>query len=176
MNTPHSRLIAEALELDIRLNKLKAFIDSPGFEALSPIHRDLLVMQRGAMDGLLSILHVRSKVFKAEEERSRNAAGQARHGDPARVIVPTVGRKVWYWPSDLDVRVHGMATMPGDPVDATIIAVSGLRCVNLHVIDAVGGAHARPSCALSQPGDSPPEDGGFAAWMPYQVGQATKAR
>lgn len=177
MHTPQSRVSAEAIEVAARLKKLVAFIDGPGFSALSAAHRDLLVLQRGAMDNLLKILSMRITAFKAEgtQPDETSTAAPVTH-DPAKVIEPTVGRKVWYWPSDSDVQADGMTTMPGDPADATIIAVHGTRCVNLYVIDAMGQVYVKPSCLLIQPGDETPPAGGFAAWMPYQVGQASKAR
>lgn len=66
MHTPQSRVSAEAIEVAARLKKLVAFIDGPGFSVLSAAHRDLLVLQRGAMDNLLKILSVRIIAFKAD--------------------------------------------------------------------------------------------------------------
>ena len=40
MHTPQSRVSAEAIEVAARLKKLVAFIDGPGFSALSAAHRD----------------------------------------------------------------------------------------------------------------------------------------
>lgn len=100
-------------------------------------------------------------------------------------IIPTVGRKVWFNPSSLDLRPFpgssdslgqrpAMTRRVADqPFDATILAVFGVNCVNLQVIDHVGVAHFVSSVYLLQPGEERPS-GGFAEWMPYQVGQAAK--
>lgn len=88
------------------------------------------------------------------------------------MITPTVGRKVWYRPSDADKSAHGMATVGPQPLDATIIAVWNDACVNLSVIDANGRQHTRLSAILWQDGDMP--TGAYAEWMPYQVKQADK--
>jgi hypothetical protein len=93
------------------------------------------------------------------------------------MIVPTVGRKVWYRPSEQDKA--GVADTPmevnGDePLDATVIAVWGDRLVNLAIFDIYGTLHARRSVPLLQDGDARPHGGRFAEWMPYQTAQAAK--
>ena len=93
---------------------------------------------------------------------------------------PTVGRKVWYRPSDPDVsdnaerRPH-MEVFAGQPLDATIVAVLGARRVNLVVFDIFGIQHTRLQVTLVQEGDEVPKDRGYAEWMPYQLGQAKPA-
>ena len=69
MHTPQSRVSAEAIEVAARLKKLVAFIDGPGFSALSAAHRDLLVLQRGAMDNLLKILSMRTPLSRPRAPR-----------------------------------------------------------------------------------------------------------
>lgn len=89
------------------------------------------------------------------------------------IIKPTVGRKVWYRPSKSDqMGPVPMQATPGQPLDATVIAVWGDRCVNLLVIDMVGRPFPVPSVTLVQPDDDAPADGRYAEWMPYQQGQA----
>lgn len=95
------------------------------------------------------------------------------------IIQPTVGRRVWYFPSEYD---RGLGTikplnsvMHADgvqPCDAGICYVHSTRMINLSVTDHNGVQHARTSVKLLQDGDEVPEGGGYAMWMPYQVGQA----
>jgi hypothetical protein len=66
------------------------------------------------------------------------------------------------------------------PLDATVLAVWGDRCINLLVIDIMGKQFPVLSCTLLQDGDEPPKDadgkaiGRYAEWMPYQTAQAAK--
>lgn len=102
------------------------------------------------------------------------------------VITPTVGRKVWYRPSDFDR--HGLGAMQTacdqtdtkklQPLDATITAVWGPRCVNLLVTDSAGKQFPMTSRTLLQPGDEAPVSpegkpiGGYCEWVPHQQVQA----
>lgn len=94
------------------------------------------------------------------------------------MIKPTVGRKVWYRPSRDDVEGAGgqtrMMNTAGQPLDATVVAVWGDRCVNLAIFDIHAQLHERRSVTLVQEGDPIPKFGRYAEWMPYQVGQAKK--
>ncbi len=87
------------------------------------------------------------------------------------MITPTVGRKVWYRPSEADK--HVMAYSDNEPLDATVVAVWNNRCVNLAIFDTDAKMHARHSVPLIQEGDAPPY-GNYAEWMPYQTAQAKK--
>lgn len=102
----------------------------------------------------------------------------------SKTITPSVGRKVWYWPSLYDLASphasadnpmpgRGMRQVTGEAFDATVLCVHGDRCVNLLVVDHCGVTHYVPSASLMQPGDDKPAHG-YAEWMPYQVGQAKK--
>lgn len=95
------------------------------------------------------------------------------------MIAPTVGRKVWYRPTEFDKSGPGAMRVVGiQPLDATVIAVWSDRAVNLLVIDAAGTPFPKMSVTLLQEGDTPPAvagGGGYAEWMPYQTGQAKKA-
>jgi hypothetical protein len=84
------------------------------------------------------------------------------------VIVPTVGRVVWFEQMTPDV-------FPGsDKTRAAIVAhVWSDRMVNLAVFDANGNIHSRTSVPLVQDGDEVPVTM-HCKWMPYQLGQAKK--
>ena len=101
------------------------------------------------------------------------------------MIQPTVGRKVWYRPSKQDqAGPIPMMAAGGNgevqPMDATVIAVWGDRCVNLLVIDSMSKQFPVLSCQLLQDDDQPVRDvdgnvvGRYAEWMPYQTGQARR--
>lgn len=96
------------------------------------------------------------------------------------MISPTVGRKVWYRPSEQDKRSQAgtttaaMAVNGTEPLDATVVAVWGDRCVNLAIFDIYAHVHERRSVALKQEGDTIPEGAAYAEWMPYQTAQAKK--
>lgn len=89
------------------------------------------------------------------------------------MIVPTIGRKVWFWPTAqqyLRYTADGSVAIENQPFDATVIAVWGDRCVNLRVTDHEGNQFTRTSVPLNQPGDAIHiEEANFATWMPYQV-------
>lgn len=105
----------------------------------------------------------------------------------SKIIKPTVGRKVWYRPSAYDLTGMGaMQVSYQQPLDATIIAVWGDRCINVLVTDIAGKQFAKLSTTLVQEGDNLPmhgprdkegnnTPGGYVEWMPYQMGQAAKA-
>lgn len=96
----------------------------------------------------------------------------------SKITAPTVGRKVWYRPSEWDrAGANGMAvaaapgSINGEPLDATVIAVWGDRMVNLLVTDITGKQCPRLSVTLVQPGDTPPTGSAYCEWMPYQKQQ-----
>lgn len=89
------------------------------------------------------------------------------------VISPTIGRRVWYWPtaSDLnDMQIMGTT----QPLDAGVCYVWSDNLVNLTVADHNGHMHRRTSVRLLQ-GDEEARPGeAYATWMPYQKQAATK--
>ena len=96
----------------------------------------------------------------------------------SKLIVPTVGRKVWYRPSKNDLAgPNAMMVKTGDPLDATIIAVWNDRLVNVLVTDIMGKTYPKTSIKLLQYGDDTPKDlegnnaGFYVEWMPYQQGK-----
>lgn len=98
------------------------------------------------------------------------------------MIKPTVGRKVWFIPSDYDTSIDGYKILPdvdnpayNQPLDATIIGVHSDTLVNLHVIDAEGNQFFQEGTRLMQDGKTEiGKDESYAMWMPYQVTQAAK--
>lgn len=89
------------------------------------------------------------------------------------IIKPTVGRKVWYRPSDYD-RMN-MAAINDQPLDATVVCVWSDQCVNLAIFDANGSLHSRTSVYLMQDGAPLPHPGtAHAEWMPYQQKAAAR--
>lgn len=93
-------------------------------------------------------------------------SGPATVDPPPTLIMPTVGRVVWYWP-------HGAATGDGEqPYAAHIVYVSDAHRVNLLTFSHDGFPMPRLGAHLVQPGEPAPAKGGYATWMPFQVGQA----
>lgn len=93
------------------------------------------------------------------------------------MIKPTIGRKVWFRPSEY--HRSGMGAMQCnaiDPLDATIVFVHGDRMVNLVVFDHNGNMHKCTSVTLKQEGDTIPEGAAYCEWMPFQLGQAKAAQ
>jgi hypothetical protein len=82
------------------------------------------------------------------------------------VITPTVGRVVWVFrPNDTND--------PKQPEAALISYVWHDRMVNVAGFDHNGYPFGLTSLPLVQ-GDEPKPEGNFAAWMPFQKGQAAK--
>ena len=102
------------------------------------------------------------------------------------MIKPTIGRKVWYRPSLYEIRKQGDHSpesahklvchyMP-TPMDATVVYVWNDRMVNLRVTDHDGNQCALTSVLLLQGDETYTTVNGYCEWMPYQAGQAAKAR
>lgn len=90
-------------------------------------------------------------------------------------IPPTIGRVVWFHPSE-STGEAGFSRHGNDYPYAAIVAhVHSDRLVNLTVFDANGVPHSRTSVELVQDGDAIPVYGYYCEWMPYQKGQAAKA-
>jgi hypothetical protein len=85
------------------------------------------------------------------------------------MIVPTIGRVVWYFPSEDDLSKLGMIKHGDQPFDAHVIYVWSETCVNLLVVDHAGYTFTRTSVPINVDGASP-----RAEWMPYQREQAAK--
>jgi hypothetical protein len=104
----------------------------------------------------------------------------------SKIITPTVSRKVWYRPAASDlIGLGAMTVATGQPLDATVLAVWGDRCINAEVKDVCGKHFVKMSATLVQDGDAlpmhglvdgelKPTPGGYFQWMPHQAGQAKK--
>lgn len=88
------------------------------------------------------------------------------------MIPPTIGRKVWFTPAKIaDPRFDKT-----QPLDATICYVHNQHFVNLSVRHQTGEIWSGgcEHVLLLQESDERPEQGRYAEWMPYQIGQAKK--
>lgn len=86
-------------------------------------------------------------------------------------IKPEVGRVVHYYPDDKQEELRGDTSQP---CAAQICYVHSETCVNLSVTTHDGRQKAREHVPLLMDTDRPVEEGGYARWMPYQIGQAAK--
>ena len=91
---------------------------------------------------------------------------------PVLVIAPSVGRKVHFYPGNVQFHSKPHCINPAVPMDATVVFVWSDRMVNLQVVDHIGQVHALTSITLRQPDDVIAEGAAYAEWMPFQVGQA----
>ena len=89
------------------------------------------------------------------------------------MTAPTVGRKVWFWPSEQESYMN--VEDDTQPLDATVLFVHKDERINLLVVDHLGHTHPEMNVLLIQEGETKPEGEGFATWMPYQVKQHAKA-
>lgn len=93
-------------------------------------------------------------------------------------IKPTIGRRVWYWPSSFDkgrLQLKPDTIMQtGDPsqaCDAGIAYVHSDTMINVTVADHNGNMHKRTSVPLLGFDDPKPQDNAYCTWMDYQVQQ-----
>lgn len=89
------------------------------------------------------------------------------------MIKPTIGRIVWYYPNSTS-DMSSMQCSFGKEMPGIVCHVWSDNMVNLLVVDQNGFNHRRTSVNLVQEGEAVSEVGGYAAWMPYQIGQAKK--
>lgn len=95
------------------------------------------------------------------------------------VILPTVGRVVWYWPDGDEIhRDTGRLNLRDieQPFRADVCHVNADGTINISGNDHDGYAFVRRNVTLLQgdhEGTSLPRP--FCSWMPYQRGQAAKA-
>jgi hypothetical protein len=89
------------------------------------------------------------------------------------MIKPTVGRVVWYQPSDKEKSKEQSLAVADQPLAAHVCYVHSDHLVNLLVIDMNGFLHSRTNVMLVQEGEDKPISS-YCEWMPYQKGQAAK--
>lgn len=94
------------------------------------------------------------------------------------VIVPTVGRKIYFYPDAGGIADKTITRIDEQPIDATVVYVHPKaeadphHLVNLRLTDHTGFMHFCGKVPLVQDGSI--VKGACAQWMPYQVGQAAK--
>lgn len=89
--------------------------------------------------------------------------------EAVRVIRPTVGRVVHYWPTP-DEIVHQGGYGQTQPFRADVLYVTDDRHVNLRIIGHNGTQFVKLGARLMQPEDSGrSSEGGYCEWMEYQV-------
>ena len=95
-----------------------------------------------------------------------------------KIITPTIGRRLHYWPSPGDLVGANEPPMqslnPAVPMDAGVVFVYSDRMVNLIVTDHRGQTFSRMSVALVQEGDVYVTEAARCEWMDYQRSQAEK--
>ena len=82
-------------------------------------------------------------------------------------IAPTVGRVIHFFPAPV---MLGMQTQ--GPLAALIAKVNEDDTVNLAVFDSNGMPFHATNVRILDEGEAPREKENYAAWMPYQLGQA----
>ena len=100
-------------------------------------------------------------------------------------IVPSVGRKVWFYPSEDFFEMHSCEQISNQAFDATVVHVNGDTggdspdfSVNLSICDHSGGQYTALDTILLMPEDSAGIqaqkdcDNSYAIWVPYQAQQA----
>lgn len=80
-------------------------------------------------------------------------------------ITPTVGRMILFHPPSNSTK-HGFE--PSTICAATIAKVLPDGRLNLGVLDGSGANHSMTDVPLIQEGETPPGNGYYAEWMPYQ--------
>lgn len=97
-------------------------------------------------------------------------------GAQARVIMPTIGRVLLYYPCYAEHVPCGTDPETGEksPVPVQVCAVHSDRMVNVGGFDANGVPFGRTFVQLVQPDDDDPDGAvGYCRWMPFQIGQAS---
>lgn len=80
------------------------------------------------------------------------------------MIKPTIGRIVWYYANKDQLS----------PKAAIVAKVWTDELIHLAVVEENGTMSAATSVPLIQEDGTIPEQGQYATWMPYQIGQAKK--
>lgn len=91
-----------------------------------------------------------------------------------KVIKPSVGRVLLYYPARSHGSMSGFRFVPGQPHAAVVCFVHSDRMVNVISFDQNGAQRPRTSVRLVQPGETVPAEDDYCQWVAYQVGQAAK--
>lgn len=90
------------------------------------------------------------------------------------MIKPTIGRVVWFWPTDTErVQLH-LGGDPKQPLSAQISYVWNDRMVNIGGLTQNGMPFGRTSVLLMQGDESYTPHQGFCQWMPFQIKAAAE--
>ena len=95
----------------------------------------------------------------------------------SKLITPTIGRVVWYWPSQHETDSGSLHYSDrSQPLPALVAYVHSDRLVNLGGFDQCGRPFHRTSVQLLQEDDERPHtsEGPFAEWRPFQKNAALK--
>lgn len=87
-------------------------------------------------------------------------------------IAPTIGRRLYYTPSQYDVTAGIQQLDNQQKLDAGVVFIHPDGTLTLSVTDHCGSQFVRAAVPLVQAGETPPADVGYAEWMPYQLAQA----
>ena len=98
-------------------------------------------------------------------------------------MIPTIGRKVWFYPSAAETEGHALLRISDQPLDATVVHVNGpglsegSHMINVVYYDHCGAQHIYHDAELLHPDDElaisryKSSDSSYCTWMPYQVKQ-----
>ena len=101
-------------------------------------------------------------------------------------MIPTIGRKVWFFPSDEELQAEDAVRLSDQPFDATVVHVNGdgriegTHSINIIYFDHAGSQFAYGAVMLALPDSEEAatltaSGGSYCTWMPYQVSQAAKS-
>jgi hypothetical protein len=88
-------------------------------------------------------------------------------------IIPTIGRRVWFWPGLADT-INSLMADTHQPFDAGVIFVHPDNTVNLAVTTHDGQHFTRFGVVILPADAEPNPEHSVAQWMPYQAAQAKK--
>jgi hypothetical protein len=104
-------------------------------------------------------------------------------GRATQRMAPSIGRRVWYWPSQHDKDQHGFVILyDSQAVDVGICCIHESGNDGPDLVGVAGFDHAcepvgDPQTRLYMPDEVTDEmraAGGFAQWIPFQAAEATR--
>ena len=100
-------------------------------------------------------------------------------------MIPTIGRKVWFFPSEEELQAEDAVRISDQPFDATVVHVNGdggiegTHRINIVYFDHAGFQFSYRGVPLALPGSEEAailaRRRSYCTWMPYQVSQAAKS-